>query len=265
MASISQEERARIMANNKSLRIIKNELDQLLERGGITDEQYGTFVDNLPAEASLRNVSTSTPGNNTSSASNIGSLSIADRQQANSPSPAPATDHAPPAYHNQTPPPPPRNEGPPELCRAVALYQYAGGDSRDLSFETGDQISVTAYANNEWWSGKNLRTGHVGIFPANYVRVEPAQTSYYGNNEKTQAGYYGAQTQPVNNMQNPYSSPVPPMAIANQPEPQQQQAAGETKGNKAGAMGKKFGKKLGNAAIFGAGATLGADLVNSIF
>ena len=55
-------------------------------------------------------------------------------------------------------------------------------------------------------------------------------------------------------------------------------------GNKFGAHGKKFGKKLGNAglyscpwniyrrdltdvflAIFGAGATMGADLVNSIF
>ncbi|KAK4970450.1 protein that induces appearance of [PIN+] prion when overproduced, partial [Elasticomyces elasticus] len=30
-------------------------------------------------------------------------------------------------------------------------------------------------------------------------------------------------------------------------------------------MGKKFGKKLGNAAIFGAGATIGGNIVNSIF
>ena len=29
--------------------------------------------------------------------------------------------------------------------------------------------------------------------------------------------------------------------------------------------GKKFGKKLGNAAIFGAGATIGGNIVNSIF
>lgn len=28
---------------------------------------------------------------------------------------------------------------------------------------------------------------------------------------------------------------------------------------------KKFGSKLGNAAIFGAGATAGSDLVNSVF
>ena len=29
--------------------------------------------------------------------------------------------------------------------------------------------------------------------------------------------------------------------------------------------GKKFGKKLGNAAIFGAGATIGSNIVNGIF
>ncbi|KAF3357305.1 Acetolactate synthase small subunit [Verticillium dahliae VDG1] len=34
---------------------------------------------------------------------------------------------------------------------------------------------------------------------------------------------------------------------------------------KAKEYGEKFGKKLGNAAIFGAGATLGGNLVNSIF
>lgn len=31
-----------------------------------------------------------------------------------------------------------------------------------------------------------------------------------------------------------------------------------------GAWAKKLGEKLGNAAIFGAGATAGGDLVNSI-
>ena len=30
-------------------------------------------------------------------------------------------------------------------------------------------------------------------------------------------------------------------------------------------QGKKFGKKLGNAAIFGAGATIGSNIVNGIF
>jgi hypothetical protein len=43
----------------------------------------------------------------------------------------------------------------------------------------------------------------------------------------------------------------------------QQQPAGEP--SKVEQQGKKFGKKLGNAAIFGAGATIGGKIVNGIF
>lgn len=35
--------------------------------------------------------------------------------------------------------------------------------------------------------------------------------------------------------------------------------------SKVETQGKKFGKKLGNAAIFGAGATIGSNIVNGIF
>ncbi|KAH3672988.1 hypothetical protein OGATHE_002163, partial [Ogataea polymorpha] len=49
-----------------------------------------------------------------------------------------------------------------------------------------------------------------------------------------------------------------PMSVAEgQPQQQQQQHHGS-------GMFKKFGAKLGNAAIFGAGATIGSDIVNSI-
>jgi LAS seventeen-binding protein 1/2 len=53
------------------------------------------------------------------------------------------------------------------------------------------------------------------------------------------------------------------MAVAEQP----QQGGGDAQqgGGKFGEQGKKFGKKLGNAAIFGAGATIGSNIVNSIF
>lgn len=112
----------------------------------------------------------------------------------------------------------------------------------------------------EWWSGKNLRTGQVGIFPRNYVDIvpNPSPTSYYGNEKgQAQASYYNPQNPQTPNPTNPYSSPVPPMAIANnQPEQQQQGAAEPGKPNKVGEMGKKFGKKLGNAAIFGAGKSI---------
>ncbi|KAG7123892.1 2-methylcitrate dehydratase like protein [Verticillium longisporum] len=64
--------------------------------------------------------------------------------------------------------------------------------------------------------------------------------------------------------QNPYNSDTPPSAIANQ---ESAPADGQHKdgAGKAKEYGEKFGKKLGNAAIFGAGATLGGNLVNSIF
>lgn len=120
--------------------------------------------------------------------------------------------------------------------------------------------------------GKNCRTGEEGIFPSNYVRSEnyPSPLAsgqpdggYYGEKQ----GYPGQQQQPYQpyqaqqqQHQDPYNSHVPPVAMAN--EPQQE---GDGKGGKAQEMGKKFGKKLGNAAIFGAGATIGGNIVNSIF
>ena len=120
--------------------------------------------------------------------------------------------------------------------------------------------------------GKNCRTGEEGIFPSNYVRSEnypsplaSGQPSggYYGEKQ----GYPGQQQQPYQpyqaqqqQHQDPYNSHVPPVAIASEP-----QQVGDEKGGKAQEMGKKFGKKLGNAAIFGAGATIGGNIVNSIF
>lgn len=111
--------------------------------------------------------------------------------------------------------------------------------------------------------GKNVRTGEEGVFPSNYIRREnfpsplaqaqaPPQNAYYGDQKQAQ------QYQP--GPSDPYSNPVPPVAIA-----EQQHQTEEDKPNKVGEMGKKFGSKLGNAAIFGAGATIGGNIVNSIF
>lgn len=178
----------------------------------------------------------------------------------------------------QSRPPPPPVPHKPELSHAVALYAYPKSDPNDLVLERGDHISVTEYMNADWWSGTNVRTGEEGIFPKNYVRVEnypsslaqPQTSGVY--NEKavyggpppqyTNTGYqgqpvYGGYQQP----QNPYNNPVPPMAVANDQQPVQDPGHP----GKGQAMAKKFGSKLGNAAIFGAGATLGADVVNSIF
>jgi len=91
------------------------------------------------------------------------------------------------------------------------------------------------------WRGRNERTGLEGIFPRSYVTVveekrppmpTPTASTEYGNM---------------------------PLTLANngQFDPR--------KPSKLEEHGKKFGKKMGNAAIFGAGATIGSNIVNGIF
>jgi LAS seventeen-binding protein 1/2 len=109
--------------------------------------------------------------------------------------------------------------------------------------------------NADWWMGQNLRTGQEGIFPRSYVAPEPPAGGYGGGPNEKQ-GY-----------NDPYNANAPPMAIAAQGgavgAAQAQQQPHEPGKVEQGA--KKFGKKLGNAAIFGAGATIGSNIVNSIF
>lgn len=123
------------------------------------------------------------------------------------------------------------------------MYQYNAQDAGDLALMPNDKIVVTEYMNNEWWKGRNERTGQEGIFPASYVRREekamvPAapltpQPSNYGNVplDVSNGAASGPPAQPTKTEENT----------------------------------KKFGKKLGNAAIFGAGATIGGKIVNGIF
>lgn len=152
-----------------------------------------------------------------------------------------ASNPPPPAY----PTPPAAPLGPPALCHATAMYQYNAQDAGDLALMPNDKIVVTEYMNNEWWKGRNERTGQEGIFPASYVRREekavvPAavQPSSYGNMPlDVSSGANGA--------------------VAQQGTPQEP--------SKFEQGGKKFGKKLGNAAVFGAGATIGSKIVNGIF
>ncbi|TAQ86272.1 hypothetical protein B7494_g5385 [Chlorociboria aeruginascens] len=259
--SIPPEERQKIINNNRSLRNIKNELENLAENNAISDEIFDTIMRALPSESSLNNASRS----NIASTSPSSPTPIAAFSQMNLNNTAP-----PPSYNTTgTPGLPPRRDNKPaepELTRATALYRYA--EAGDCNFEVGDDISVTKYMNAEWWYGTNLRTGQVGVFPVTYVQAQAKYNAGNPNpdgvyrNEKANA-YQPQQplyqpAQPSPGPSNPYNSSVPPMAIAQQPTEQKQPGKG-------GEMGKKFGKKLGNAAIFGAGATIGGNIVNSIF
>ncbi|TVY13074.1 Protein csh3 [Lachnellula arida] len=256
--SMPPEERQKVINNNRSLRNIKNELENLAEAGAISDDIFDQIMGVLPSESSL------------------GGSSRANTHAAASPVPTNAfqnmhvADPAPPSYStsNSAPAPPSlptrktSTPSKPEIARATALYRYAEPD--DCNFEVGDTIVVYEYMNADWWLGKNVRTGKEGVFPVNYVQTmtnpDSVPNGHYGDEKKN--GYPGmAQQQnqgpPPPGPSNPYNNPVPPMAIAEQP--------GDDKPSKGGAMGKKFGKKLGNAAVFGAGATIGSNIVNSIF
>jgi hypothetical protein len=52
------------------------------------------------------------------------------------------------------------------IPRAIALFEFAAAVSGDLSFKKGDVIVVTkGDKRDEWWTGRNTRTGSSGIFP----------------------------------------------------------------------------------------------------
>ncbi|KAI9641935.1 protein that induces appearance of [PIN+] prion when overproduced [Ciborinia camelliae] len=264
--SMPPERRQQIMKANRSIRNIKNELENLLEDELITYEVYELMISKLPSENSLNSTSSPAPRSNVVSPAPVVPVAAFSQLNVNN-------DNPPPSYQS-TPNLPPR--GPtqpparPEIGRATALYRYT--EPEDCNFDVGDIIIIFEYMNDDWWMGKNEKTGKEGVFPSNYVQKHTAQPapqhSYYGNEKATHSPYapqqqayspYAPQQQgpPPPGPSNPYNSSVPPMAVAEQPT--------EDKPSKGGEMGKKFGKKLGNAAIFGAGATIGGNIVNSIF
>ncbi|KAL4721962.1 protein that induces appearance of [PIN+] prion when overproduced [Fusarium chlamydosporum] len=242
---------------------IFKELENLLERGVIDDSVYDTINTALPAESSLsgplRTATGAAAKNNTAAPKAASPAPSANAAPTKAFEDLKIKSHSPaPPSYDQTPPPglPTRNVKP-TVAHARALYRYAASDGRDLSFEKDDRIAVYEYMNQDWWMGRNERTGQEGIFPRNYVLVDqetkkpvqpmqaPAQPQYG----------YPAYSQGPPPQQNPYNASVPPMAVA---EGSGQQ--GDGKDNKVNEYGKKFGKKLGNAAIFGAGATIGGNI-----
>ncbi|KAL7790784.1 SH3 domain-containing protein [Trichoderma ceciliae] len=261
-------DRQTIMETNRSLRTIKNELESLLEKGVINEAAFDTIHSALPAEAPLRGAA---PGNAARSATQTPVQNLASATppvQAFQNLNVNGTSPAPPSYED-TPAPnvPTRSTAKPVLAHARALYRYNASDARDLGLEKDDKVGVYEYMNQDWWMGRNHRTGLEGIFPQNYVFVEqeqkapppaPAPAAY-----PQQPTYgYPVPSQGPPAQQNPYNASVPPMAIAEGGQPNQQGGDGNSK---VGEYGKKFGKKLGNAAIFGAGASIGSNIVNSIF
>jgi hypothetical protein len=233
---------------NRSLRIVRNELEFLVESGVITPGQYHTIITNIPTP----NGTSAHPANNVAVAVvpdtpptyPMQNLNLNGQQKQDEKTGAgyyaetPNTNQGPPAY----PVAPAVPAGPPALSYAMSLYQYNAQDAGDLAMMPNDRIAVTEYMNAEWWRGKNERTGQEGIFPRSYVKPEENKAFAPSPSPAPQPHPYG------DNME---------LQVAN--------SGGNKVPGKGEEMGKKFGKKLGNAAIFGAGTTIGGKIVNGIF
>ncbi|PFH59608.1 hypothetical protein XA68_12095 [Ophiocordyceps unilateralis] len=247
-------DRQSIMETNRSLRNIKTELESLLEKGVIDESVFDNIHAALPQESSLSGPVRTTANRSEPPTQALQGLTVSPEPRAEAQSTLPA----PPSY-NETPPPGlPTRSAKPVIAHARALYPYVASDARDVSFEKDDRIAIYERLNPDWWLGQNLRTSQEGIFPRSYVLEEPDGK---GTPQPGPAAPY-VQPQPQYGypppQQNPYNANVPPMAVADGGQP-------SGKDGKMGQYGKKFGKKLGNAAIFGAGATIGGNIVNSIF
>ncbi|KAK9477189.1 SH3 domain-containing protein [Lipomyces japonicus] len=161
---------------------------------------------------------------------------------------------------------------------AEAIYDYNSTDSADLPLYRGAHIIVLEKVNPDWWRGRDEKSGQEGIFPSSYVRpIDNYGTSqYFGSQEKQYNSYSVQHLQPQPQSYS-YSSPqyyapplTPQQAVGQNDtlsiqQQQQQQQQGTHAESSFERHSKKFGKKLGNAAIFGAGATIGSNIVNSIF
>ncbi|KAI9266835.1 SH3 domain-containing protein [Phascolomyces articulosus] len=224
---------------------------------------------------------------------------------APTPAPAPAPTPAPavrqhshvPAAEPSPGPPPPSYSTATSLANAEAIYDYDGDDPKtDLSFRCGDIIQVTEYVNDDWWRGE--LHGKSGIFPQNHVKKittpEPAKRAVPPKPPVSTPSVHQQQQQypppPQSSSTStpssvpPYSYPPPPTTMYHAPpqqpptqayytppppgavvQPPPQEGPEQQEGSKVSGMAKKFGGKVGEAAVFGFGATLGSQAAQSIF
>ncbi|KTW29495.1 uncharacterized protein T551_02111 [Pneumocystis jirovecii RU7] len=137
------------------------------------------------------------------------------------------------------------------MFQAEALYDYEGEDEDDLSLKVGDKINVLEYVNEDWWRG--TCNGKEGIFPANHVKKLPVFLS----NERPSL----LQKSPQEHGLQKESTSYPQKGYYYQQSQQQQTQQQYSQEKKAMS---NIGKKFGNAAVFGAGATLGSHFVGGI-
>ncbi|XP_015221170.1 unconventional myosin-If [Lepisosteus oculatus] len=101
------------------------------------------------------------PQSNTSG--NLDFLNVPDQGVAGMQRKKSISQHRPPPAPTGRPKPQARPQGP--RCRAV--YQYAGQDVDELSFNVNDVIDILNEDPSGWWRGRFQ--GKEGLFPGNYV------------------------------------------------------------------------------------------------
>lgn len=159
--------------------------------------------------------------------------------------------------------------------KAEVSYNYSANGPNDLPLHAGQQIQIIEEVNTDWWRGRDLQTGQEGLFPSNYVRIVgsreqprksansypiPSDVAKYGDRSQLPAPQQLPYPPPSTNYYNSQSQQV------QQQQPQQVQAPQEEKHHHHVSNGaKKFGDKMGNAAIFGAGASIGNKIVDNLF
>ncbi|KAI9314534.1 hypothetical protein BX666DRAFT_1967603 [Dichotomocladium elegans] len=192
----------------------------------------------------------------------------------------------PPAYSAASTPP-----VTPHLATVEAIYDYQSDDpSTDLVFRRGDVIIVTEYVNDDWWRGE--LNGKSGIFPQNHVqkiaspkaakRVVPSKPSPASVYQAPATHHTVAPYQSYNTSSTapPYNYPPPPTQMYQAPPPASSSYGApppviatttttvnteEEGGSKVQNMAKKFGSNVANAAVWGFGATVGAEAAHAIF
>lgn len=187
----------------------------------------------------------------------------------------------PPAY-------PPSDPSPVGYC--MASYDYKAQEPDDISLTKGDKIAVTEHLSEDWWKGYKAGTGRdkAGVFPSNYVKViseqefkfshkeaaaPPSPNPYSSYGPPAPYGQPSPYNQPSPMPQQPsygggYGFPPPQQyqqqyQVAPQAAPQQVQQVQQQPSGRNEAF-KKYGSRFGEAALFGAGASVGANIVNSI-
>ncbi|KXG46044.1 uncharacterized protein PGRI_049000 [Penicillium griseofulvum] len=238
----------------RSLRMVRTELEFLADAHVITPQQLSSIISQLPTDSEASRAVHASPSPPRQQPQPVPVQHVPVQAQ---PPPAPYTpSYSPPVsqmsnaslnekatlhnqYANQPPQAPPAYPQVPPVRVALAMYDYKATDAGDLDLKAGDRVRIIQEINEHWWRGHSERTGQEGIFPGSYVDEKAALASPPPTN-------YG-------NM---------PLAVSQSGQPENPE---DPKKNKFEEGGKKFGKKLGNAAIFGAGATVGSNIVNSIF